>query len=792
MRNLFLITALFHAVLLSAQDVACYPEDPRGSARDHSVNYLHLSVNLDVYPFEQRVSGFVDLSFSPLRESVDSIWLDAPGIEIKEVRQLGKKLGTIQNNKGLFVLARKPWRKGEVHQIRIEYEAWPRKGLYFSGWDDDPQHGQVWSQGQGIDNRHWIPHFDGLNNKLTTEVIVRFDSAYQVVSNGALVSQKTLDDGRIQWHWQQNKPHSSYLIMLGIADYNYRESTSSSGVPMRHYFYPEWQSNARWVYTYTEDIMDWLEDLTQTRYPWANYKQIPVRDFLYGAMENTTATIFNDLFYTDSAHFDVINYVFINAHEMAHQWFGNLVTAWSPQHHWLQESFATYFHLKVQEEFLSPDRYDFERHSNARNVKYATLMSNLPVAHSGAGSARHYAKGALVLTMLEDLVGEENFREGMAYYLRRFAYDNARSENLKDAMHRVSGISLDTFFDQWIYRDGEPHLQVEAKQVKSGYWLVFSQDSSKLNTPRLFNLDITYEVYERRNKFKQHSFRLKKSVDSVYVKGNPRFVIIDPRKRLLAHWKMDLPNKWWVNQSYEAPYAIDRRYGYEQSKDSKMTYERAGGELFGQLRAYWLSEALKDTVVEYELFHWVEDPHYNTRLIAYQAVSKLPQQNQQEWYERGLSDANEYIQAYCLKQVLPFWTPEQALPKLQAIRPDSTFDMGEFRWVWYSAMLQQYDPGDEGALRAEIESYFRSRYMSTWRAEALSLIDERGWWSDDNIRWLYRGYAHYDRSLRKECLLHIERLRKNEGERMSDILAELYSTATPQQAERWKKWLTDE
>lgn len=792
MRFISILLFLIYNLSTTAQDLVCFPEDPRGPARDHTVNHLHLRVDLDVFPHEQRISGQVDLRFSPLRERIDSIWLDAPGIDIKEVRQYGKKLGVIRHPNGVFVLARKPWNRGEVHQISVTYEAWPRKGLYFSGWVDDPIHGQVWSQGQGIDNRHWIPHFDALNNKLTSEVIVRFDSAYQVVSNGKLVSERILKDGRKQWHWQQNKPHSSYLIMLGIGNFKYQDTTSASGVPMRHYYYPEWHDNRRWVYKHTEDIMDWLEMLTQTKYPWANYKQVPIRDFIYGAMENTTATIFKDVFYTDSAHFDNINYTFINAHEMAHQWFGNLVTAWSAQHHWLQESFATYFHLKVQEEFLSPDQYDFQRHANARGVKYATLMSNLPVAHSGAGTARHYAKGALVLTMLEDKVGEANFREGIAYYLRRFAYDNARSDNLKDAMHRVSGVSLDTFFNQWIYGDGEPHLSVRAEKADKGYWLVFSQDSSKLNTPRLFNIDISYDVYTRRNSFKKHTFSLKRAVDSVYIKGNPRFVIVDPRKRLLVHWKMTLPNAWWINQSYEAPYAIDRRFAYEQSEDVVMTFNRAGGEVFGPLRAYWFSEALKDTVLEHELFQWVNDPFYNARLIAYQAVSKLPQSNQLAWYERGLKDDNEVVRAYCLEKALPFWTPQQAMPALVAIKPKAGFDMGEYRFVWYRAMLKQYDPGDEGVLREEVEHYFNDQYMADWRMEALDIIAEYGWWSDENIRRLYLAFAHYDRQLRKESEKHIVALRKAEPERMNELLSKLYKSGSPQQRERWEKWMKDE
>ncbi|MCH8545748.1 MAG: M1 family metallopeptidase [Cryomorphaceae bacterium] len=791
-RILLLLIFLVLFADVFAQDLICYPEDKRGPARDHQVNFLHLRADLDIYPFEHKVSGTVDLTFSPLRKSVDSLWLDAPNIDIKEVRVRGKKVAFVKEDNGIHVIARSPWLRGNIEHMRITYVAYPRKGLYFSGWNDDPKHGQVWSQGQGIDNRHWLPHFDALNNKLTSEIIVRFDSAYQVVSNGKLIAERPLKDGRKEWHWQQTSPHSSYLIMLGIGNFKFKDSQSGSGVPMRHYYYPEWEKNASWVYKYTEEIMDWLEEETGVNYPWVNYKQVPIRDFIYGAMENTTATIFKDVFYTDSAHFDAMNYVFINAHEMAHQWFGNLVTAWSAQHHWLQESFATYYHFKVQEAFMSPDKYDFQRHSASRAVKYASLMSNLPVAHSNAGSARHYFKGALVLAMLEDKVGTENFRDALTLYLRRYAYDNARSDNLKDAMHRISGVSLDTFFDQWIYRDGEPHLELKVNEGKNGHWLVFSQDSSKLNNPRMFQIDIPYEVFQRRNKSERRVFTLKSEVDSVFVPGKPRFVIVDPRKRLLVHWKMDMPQSWWMQQWYEAPYAIDRRWGYQQYKEAKMTFELAGAEPFEELRAYYFSEVLSDTVPEHELFQWVNDPYYNVRLIAYQAVAKLPEQNRIPWYERGLNDVNESIRAYCLEKVLPYWTPEQAMPKLMAIRPNKDFDMGQFRWTWYKAMLQQYDPGDEGQYRKEVEYYFEDRHMSDWRMEALNIIAEYEWWSDDNIRRLYTAFAHYDRGLRKESQKHIDKLRKLDASRMDKILDELYKKGTPQQRERWDKLKNNE
>jgi hypothetical protein len=778
---------------LSAQTLRCYYDDPRGPARSHTVDYHNLLVDIDIDPHQQKVSGRAELQFSPLREVVDSLWLDAPGINIKSVRQHGKKLRFEMADGGIFVFARESWKRNETHIIEVQYEAWPRKGLYFSGWDSDGLYGQVWSQGQGIDNRHWIPHFDGLNNKLTTELIVRFDSAYQVVSNGDLRSKEPVSGGRCQWHWKMDKPHSSYLIMLAIGNFKYFDSQSVSGVDICQYYYPEWENNKHWIYKHTEDMMDWLESETMVPYPWANYKQVPIRDFIYGAMENTTATIFKDVFYTDSVHFDFRNYLFINTHEMAHQWFGNYITAWSPQHHWLQESFATYYHQKVQEELISPDQYDEVRYQSAMMARYTSLSNPYPLAHADAGTGRHYQKGSLVLAMLEDWVGIELFRESLAYYLRRHAFDNVRSQNLMDAFHRVTGHSMDQFWDQWVYRPGEPFLQVdvrvqEKKRKTEGYWLIFSQDSSRLKDSRLFYLPVKYEVVPRKGDPETRVFHLKTERDSVWVEGDIRYVIVDPRKVLLAHWKMNLPKEWWEAQFTGATFAIDRKMAFRNCEDCKVTFDIAAREPFGPLRAFWLSEAVKDTLPAEELFRWVGDPYFSVRKQAYEAVVNLPQPIQIEWYRIGVNDAHEEIRAYCMNKLLPFLTTQELRLLMSELRPATDdFDMGVFRWEWYKARIKQLDIGEEAELRREIERYLQSRYPGDWRLAAMELVAENNWWSDENIIHLLKGYVHYDRGYRAECNKQLQHLMQKEPDRVKRLMDDFEKKATVQQREKLTK-----
>ncbi|MCC5917884.1 MAG: M1 family metallopeptidase [Cryomorphaceae bacterium] len=788
-----LFIAFFSVGHLAAQTQTCYYDDRRGAARGHSVDYHHLDLDLEVFPFEQKVEGTVTLTFQPLRPLVDSLWIDAPKMTIKSVKQNNRLMVFAQNIDGFFVMADAPWERGRTYQLEIRYEANPRKGLYFSGWIDGSLDGQVWSQGQGIDNRHWIPHFDALNNKLTTDITVRFDSAYQVISNGALAEKKQLPNGKTQWRWVMDKPHSSYLIMLAIGNFKYFDSQSQSGVPIRQYYYPEWEDNKGWVYKHTEGIMDWLESETQTTYPWVNYKQVPIRDFIYGAMENTTATIFKDAFYTDSIHFDFRNYLFVNTHEMAHQWFGNLVTAWSPQHHWLQESFATYYHQKVQEEFLSPDQYDHERYQSALIAKYANLNNPRPLANGDAGTARHYQKGSLVLTMLEDWVGPDLFRASIAYYLNRHAFDNARSKNLMDAFHRVTGYSMDAFWDNWVFRPGEPYLTVDVNKVEGkpktqGYWLIFSQDSSKLADKRLFSLPINYEVHTGKNEIFKRTFLLSEEKDSVFVQGDIQYIIIDPRRILLGHWKMNLPNAWWHKQYINADFAIDRKMAFQECEDCMLSPQIIDNESFGPLRANWLSIFSQDTVLaESDLARWTHDAHFAVRKRAYSAALNHSGNTPKKWLQEGLSDPHEEVRSFCLTRFIPLATPQEALIELEKISPKNQYDMGIFRFNWYRAMLLQFDPGREGNLRGEIESYLSAKYPADWRLEAIEIVNEYEWWSDKNLFHLLDGFVHYDRKYRNVCENIWNKLYSEDHERMDRILDEFLKDATVQQKERLEK-----
>ncbi|MFY7796576.1 MAG: M1 family metallopeptidase, partial [Bacteroidia bacterium] len=342
------------------------------------------------------------------------------------------------------------------HQIVFEYIAHPKKGIYFSGYtaangqpllgnidESDMIRKQIWTQGQGIDNRHWIPMIDDRSDKYITETVVTHDSKHQVLSNGTLKSKKVNKDGTTTWHYALNQPHAGYLLMLGIGNYAVKNSKTALGTPIQFWYYPEHPEKVEPTSRYSEQIIDFLATETGIPYPWISYSQVMVQDFLYGAMENTSATTFGDFFWVDKRGFQDRNYVVVNAHEATHQWFGDFITGRHAGEQWLQESFATFYPGLFVGSVYGNDELDWYFRDQMNGAVAAGKANSLPVRHSAAGSSRHYPKGASVLHMLRHILGEDNFRRSINHYLQKHAFATVETWDLQKAILDETGINMD-------------------------------------------------------------------------------------------------------------------------------------------------------------------------------------------------------------------------------------------------------------------------------------------------------------------------------------------------------------
>jgi aminopeptidase N len=540
--------------------------DPGSAMREHPLDFVRMRLSVEFEPEKGLVKGNITHHFTPLRDAVDSFFLDGPGIQVKSASLNGKDLPYKTNQEGIWFYPAVALHRGSSDSLTVEYTAYPKRGIYFIGWNDPKglSRKQIWTQGQGVDNRNWFPCYDTPNDKLITELIVKFNKEYKVLSNGVKVMEKDLKDGNIMWHYRMSKPHASYLVMLGIGKYDVKETKSASGVPLRQWYYPEWKDRYDYTYKYNEKIFNFLESEIGVPYGWESYSQIPVQDFMYGAMENTSATLFGDFFEVDARSFNDRNYVAVNAHELAHQWFGDMVTARSGNSHWLQESFATHYNITAERECFGQDHFDWVRRQ-AYNTAIGTADKK-SISHSQTPTSLIYQKGSVVLEMLKYVTGREGYNRAVKRYLLAHKYENVDSDDLLNGFQDELGMGLEWFWDQWVYRGGEPDYKVSYEDVTSGgnryTQFVVAQVQPTNEVMGLFKMPIVFEVHYADGSVDKRTEWIEKETHLVKVpnvgKKEIAFVLFDPNSQVLKTVTFDKPFEMLKQQALHAPYMLDR------------------------------------------------------------------------------------------------------------------------------------------------------------------------------------------------------------------------------------------
>jgi aminopeptidase N len=419
-----------------------------GAQHQDKVDFVHGEIFIEPAPREKLIKGTVTYKFDVL-SGVDSIFLDAQHIEFTNVKLNGRKTKFSNNGETIFIY--KNFKKGKAYSLTLEYTATPKQTVYFIGWDDNiPNNNQVWTQGQGKYTSHWLPSFDDMEEKVEYDLSIAFDSNYEVIANGK--PQKIEEDnGLTTWSFDMQQPMSSYLLAFAIGDYDKQELVSSSGVPIENYFYPKDSLKVEPTYRYTKEIFDFLETEIGVPYPWQNYKQLPVRDFLYAGMENTGATIFSDGYMVDSTAFVDKNYVNVNAHEMAHQWFGNQVTEKDGNHHWLHEGFATYYAYLAEKELFGDEHFFWKLYDSAKQLnKLSKESKGEALTNPKASSLTFYEKGAWALHILRSEIGDIAFKKGVKSYLEKFKFKNVTIQDFLNEMELASGTKLSPFSALWL------------------------------------------------------------------------------------------------------------------------------------------------------------------------------------------------------------------------------------------------------------------------------------------------------------------------------------------------------
>ena len=435
------------------------------SQQTKSVDFLKCDAFLIPNPTKKRIKGSISYEFK-VKSTIDTIRIDAKNMEFLDVLINGKKVNHIYNNKELLLF--EGFKKGK-NILYLYYNAIPKQTLYFTGSESNLQ---VWTQGQGKYTSHWLPSFDDVNEKVIFNITVSFDNKYEVISNGKLIkkAKPSIPIARevFNYKYSMQKPMSSYLVMLAIGNFEKQETKSKSGTPLEFYIDKNDVAKFEPTYRYSKQIFDYLEQEIGVKYPWKIYRQVPVRDFLYAGMENTTTTIFAQDFVVDSIGFNDKNYINVNAHELAHQWFGDLITAQSSKHHWLQEGFATYYALLAEKEVFGDDYFYNELYDYALQLKNAAKTDTIPVMNEKASSLSFYKKGAWALHTLREDIGTKNFQKIVKRYLKKYQYKNViTDEFLAEVKKVVQTFDTENFKKIWLETSGFDMVLAESYLVKN-------------------------------------------------------------------------------------------------------------------------------------------------------------------------------------------------------------------------------------------------------------------------------------------------------------------------------------
>ncbi|WP_282075552.1 M1 family metallopeptidase [Maribacter aquivivus] len=506
--------------------ILCFCFSSYGQHQD-KVDFIKAKVYLGPLPKQKKIQGGVIYRFNVL-QNVDSVFFDAKNMDFSKVELDGKKIDFTATKKTISI--KHKFKKGDSHKLIIEYIAKPKQTVYFIGWDDELEgNEQIWTQGQGKYTSHWLPSFDDMEEKVEFDLTIEADKKYQVIANGNLLLKTDNDEEDAIWLFDMKKPMSSYLLAFAIGNYNKQVLKSESGVTIENYYYPADSLKVEPTYRYTKKIFDFLENEIGVGYPWQNYKQVPVHDFLYAGMENTSATFFSDAYVIDSTSFIDRNYVNINAHELAHQWFGNLVTEKNSEHHWLHEGFATYYAYLAEKEIFGDDHFFWKLFETAKTLNNISEKGEgESLLNPKASSLTFYEKGAWALAVLKDKIGEEDFKTGIQNYLKNYQFQNVTVPEFITEMEESGNHDLSDFKTIWL--DGNEFPMDAAKDylMKNSaslrmYYVLKHDDEKSSNSPEILkdselSTELKLELLQQKGDFTELDLWSLIAIDDIKIR----------------------------------------------------------------------------------------------------------------------------------------------------------------------------------------------------------------------------------------------------------------------------------
>jgi aminopeptidase N len=637
-------------------------ELPYQAAATRSMDLLHMDLDLSFDWKSQQVTGMAQLLLTPYFYPQKTVVLDAQDFELEWVgisteSHILELLSYNYDGQELEVYLPKELAPGDTVELVISYVAFPEKnsgegsaaitdtkGLYFiDPMDTIPgKPTMLWTQGETQHSSKWFPTIDRPNERLTHDIWLTVPDSLVSISNGSLIKQESLGNGLRKDHWKMDLPHAPYLVAIAVGDFA-KVTASHGDLPLGYYVEKGFEKGAAKVFASTPQMIGYFEKTLGVPFPWQKYDQIVVRDFVSGAMENTTASIFMEELLLDEREALDSEWDYIIAHELFHQWFGDLVTAESWSNLTLNEAFANYSEYLWNAHRYGQDQADLklvvekEGYFAEAETDPKELIRFNYADSEDLFDAHSYNKGGLVLHMLRRQLGDAAFFKGLNLYLTQHAFQAVEAHDLRLAMEQVSGQDLNGFFNQWFFAKGHPELAIAVDYSQPENLLLrFSQVQDSFEYP-VFQLPITVSWYEgevRKTKIVQ----LTKAQQEIALEnGNPiSLVYVNEGQEILMKGNQVMSNAQYLRQFKESQLGV-ARFAALDSLVSRDAAEELGAVLpltledsFAAIRERGLSvlqgsEQWKETLAELEekIYQLAEeDPQNKVRAGALEVLTE--------------------------------------------------------------------------------------------------------------------------------------------------------------------------
>lgn len=653
----------------------------------------HTKIEIDFDWAKKRANGRATLTLSPWFYTTEYLSLDAKNFIIKSVKLDGKNdtLAYKYDNEKLNITLDRAYKRNEEFKVVITYVARPDeresfggsaaitgdKGLYFINADgaDPAKPRQIWTQGETESNSYWFPTVDKPNERCTQEMYITVEDKYKTLSNGLMLSSKKNANGTRTDYWKMDKPHAPYLFMMAIGEFAVVKDKWRD-IELTYYVEPKFEAYAKDIYPYTPEMLELFSTKLGYAYPWSKYAQVVVRDYVSGAMENTTAVIFGEFMQKNKRELldDHLTNEKVVAHEMFHHWFGDLVTTENWANLTMNEGFANYSEYMWLEHKYGRDAADYHEYNEQQGYIFSAADGGHPLIHFGYEDkesmfdAHSYNKGGAALHMLRDLVGDEAFFASLNRYLKDNQYTDVEAHELRLAFEDVTGQDMNWFFNQWYFGAGHPNIVIsyDWDQDAGKASVTIEQTQTGDNVAPIFRLPLQVDVYDASGaKTVQKIEVTKRSQTFTFdAAAKPALINVDASKSLLCVKEDRHTPEEWAFMFKHAPLFRDRWEALEalQQEESQLAKDVVATALNDKFwaireRALEMADITDPTQLSRVAAMAENDTEPSTRSTAMAKLSETGDAQYAKLYEKGLA-ADQ-----------PYSVVTQALSALSAVDP---------------------------------------------------------------------------------------------------------------------------